>query len=104
MSGSQLGERIKMLRERQNLFLRHLATSLKMDTAQLSKIENGLQQLKRKQIPIHAEILKASSDELMKVLLADQIYAVVKDEKLANEAMQVADKNINQNFKKKTKK
>ncbi len=27
--------------------------------------------------------------------LADQIYAVVKDEKLANEALQVAEKNIN---------
>jgi transcriptional regulator with XRE-family HTH domain len=94
MIAIQLGERIKMLRERQNLYLRHLATSLKMDTAQLSKIENGLQQLKRKQIPIHAEILKASSDELMKVLLADQIYAVVKDEKLANEAIQVTEEKI----------
>jgi len=66
-----------------------------MDTAQLSKIEKGLRQLKREQIPILSEILKADKDELLTLWLADQIYAVVKDEKLANEAMQVADKKIN---------
>ena len=39
--------------------------------------------------------LKAYSDELMTLWLADQIYAVVKDEKLANKALQVAEKKIN---------
>jgi hypothetical protein len=34
---------------------------------------------------------------------ANQIYAVLKDEKMANEAMQVAEKKINQKTKKKTK-
>ena len=89
------------LREKQHLYLRQVAPLLEMDTAQLSKIEKGLRQLKREQIPILAEILKASSDELMTLWLADQIYAVVKDEKLANEAMQVAEKNINQTKRKK---
>ena len=73
-----------------------------MDRAQLSKIEKGLRQLKREQIPIIAEILKASSDELMTLWLADQIYAVVKDEKLANEAMDIAEgqlKNKNKRLK-----
>jgi len=42
-----------------------------------------------------AEILKANAEELQTIWLVDQIYAVVKDEKLANEAMQVADKKIN---------
>lgn len=71
-----------------------------MDIAQLSKIEKGLRQLKREQIAILADILKVSNDELMTLWLADQIYAVVKDEKLANEAMQVAEKNINQKKRK----
>jgi len=92
---SQFGERIRTLREKQNLYLRQVAPLLEMDTAQLSKIEKGMRQLKREQIPIIAEILKASSDELMTLWLADQIYAVVKDEKLANEAMLVADMKIN---------
>jgi transcriptional regulator with XRE-family HTH domain len=92
---SQFGERIRTLREKQDLFLRQVAPLLEMDTAQLSKIEKGLRQIKREQIHIIAEILKANSDELMTFWLADQIYAVVKDEKLANEAMKLADKKIN---------
>ncbi len=92
---SQFGEKIRTLREIQHLYLRQVAPLLEMDTAQLSKIEKGLRLLKREQIPIIADILKASSDELMTLWLADQIYAVVKDEKLANEAIQVAEKKIN---------
>jgi len=97
---SQFGERIRTLREKQHLYLRQVAPLLEMDTAQLSKIEKGLRQLKREQIPIIADILKVSIDELMTLWLADQIYAVVKDEKLAHEAMQVAEKNINLKKKK----
>ncbi len=92
---SQFGEMIRTLREKQNLYLRQVAPLLEMDTAQLSKIEKGIRQLKREQVPIIAGALKASSDELMTLWLADQIYAVVKDEKLANEAMQVAEQKIN---------
>ena len=92
---SQFGERIRTLREKQHLYLRQVAPLLEMDTAQLSKIEKGMRQLKREQIPIIAEILKASSDELMTLWLADQIYDVVKDEKMANEAMQVAEQKLN---------
>lgn len=93
---SQFGKKIRILREKQNLYLRQVAPLLEMDTAQLSKIEKGVRQLKREQIPVLAEILKTSSDELLTLWLADQIYAVVKDEKLANEAMLAAEKNINQ--------
>ena len=65
---SQFGEKIRALREKQHLYLRQVAPLLEMDTAQLSKIEKGLRQLKREQIPIIAEILKASSDELMTLI------------------------------------
>ena len=91
---SQFGEKIRALREKQNLYLRQVAPLLEMDTAQLSKIEKGMRQLKREQIPIIANILKADTDELLTLWLADQIYAVVKDEKLANEAMQVTEEKI----------
>ena len=100
MMENQFGKRVRTLREMQNLYLRQVAPLLEMDTAQLCKIEKGFRQIKREQIPILAEILKVSSDELMTLWLADQIYSVVKDEKLANEAMQVAEKNINLKKKK----
>jgi RNA:NAD 2'-phosphotransferase (TPT1/KptA family) len=65
---------------------------LEMDTAQLSKIEKGLQQLKREQVPIFADILKDS-----------QICAIVKDEKLANVVMLVDEKEMISNGRKKVK-
>ncbi|MDZ4668545.1 MAG: helix-turn-helix transcriptional regulator [bacterium] len=98
---SQFGNKIRALRETQHLYLRQVAPLLEMDTAQLSKIEKGLRQIKRELIPILAEILKTDKDQLQTLWLADQIYAVVKDEKFANEAMQVADKKINLKKKKK---
>lgn len=98
---SQFGELIRKLREKQNLYLRQVAPLLEMDTAQLSKIEKGLRQLKREQIPILAEIFQADKDELLTLWLADQLYDVIKDEKLANEAMQVTEEKINLKKRKK---
>jgi len=98
---SQFGQRIRELREKQKLYLRQVAPLLEMDTAQLSKIEKGVRIIKKEQIPILADILKINKDELLILWLADQLYDVVKDEKLATEAMQMAEKNINLKKKKK---
>ena len=62
---SQFGERVRTLREKHNLYLRQVAPLLEMDTAQLSKIEKGLRQLKREQIVILADILNVEKDELL---------------------------------------
>jgi hypothetical protein len=96
---SQLSDEIRT-RGDQKFDLRQLASLIEMDTAHLSKIDKRLRQLKRKQIPIITDIVRVSSDELMTLWLADQIYAVVKDEKLANEAMHVAERHINLKRKK----
>lgn len=61
-----------------------------------------MRQLKREQIPTIAHILKADEDELLTLWLSDQIYSVVKDEKLADEAIQVTEEKIR--FKKSKKK
>ena len=95
MVATQFGERIRELITKQNLLLRQLASQLDVDTSIISKVERGDRQLKKEQIPLLAQILKADVEELQTLWLADQIYAVVKDEKFANEAMQVADKKIN---------
>jgi len=55
------------------------------DMTQLSKIEKGLLQLKREQIPIIA-----------KLFIASQICAIVKDEKLANEVILMAEEKSKQ--------
>lgn len=91
---SQFGERIRRLRENQNLYLRQVAPLLEMDTAQLSKIEKGLRQLKKEQILILANILKADKKELETLWLADQLMQLVKDEPTADEALKTVTKNI----------
>ncbi len=98
---TQFGERIRELRTKRGLLLRQLASKLDVDTSIISKVERGDRQLKKEQIPLLAEILQADMVELETLWLADQIYEVIKDEKLANEAMQVAEKNINLKKRKK---
>lgn len=89
---SQFGAKIRVLREKQNLFLRQVASMLEMDTAQLSKIEKGTRQLKKDQIPLLSEFLHADKEELLTLWLADQVMDVLKDEPLADEALKAVTK------------
>jgi len=91
---AQLGERIRELRIKQNMLLRQLASKLDMDTSVISKIERGDRQLKKDQIPLIAQILKANEQELLTLWLTDQVMDVVKDEPLADEALKTVSKNI----------
>jgi transcriptional regulator with XRE-family HTH domain len=91
---SQFGNKIRTLREEQNLLLRQVASILEMDTAQLSKIERGDRQAKKETVLKIALILKVKDDELLTLWLADQIYDVVKDEKNALKAMMVAEEKV----------
>lgn len=91
---SQLGERIRELRTKQNLLLRQVAAALETDTALLSKIERGERPLKKEQIPILAQLLKVDFKELQTLWLADQLYSVIKDEPMADEALKSVSKKI----------
>ncbi len=91
---NQFGSKIKELREANGLLQRQVASQLEIDTPMLSKIEKGIRQLKREQLPILAEILKVHKDELLILWLADQLYDVVKDEDVALKAMEAAEEVI----------
>lgn len=93
---SQFGDKIRILREKQHLYLRQVAPFLEMDTAQLSKIEKGQRHLKKEQIPLLAKILKADKDELITLWLADQVFNVIKDESMADEALKSVSRKIKQ--------
>lgn len=91
---SQFGAKIRSLREEQNLYLRQVAPLLEMDTAQLSKIEKGLRQMKKEQITLLADIYKADLTELETLWLSDQIVDVVKDSDSALQAIYKAGNHI----------
>ena len=99
---TQFGERIRALRTQQSLLLRQVSAALEIDTALLSKIERGERLIKKEQVAQIAIILKVDVEELLTLWLADQVMDVLKDEKLADEALKKVSKNIN--AKKKTRK
>ena len=82
-----LGKRIKELREEKSLLQRQLAAELEIDTPMYSKIERGERKAKREQVIKLAEMLETDLDELLTLWLAGQVYEIVKDEKVANAAM-----------------
>lgn len=96
---TQFGNRIKELRSQQHLLQRQVAALLEMDTPLYSKIERGERIAKKEVVGKLAEILKADSEEFLTLWLADQIYAVVKDENLANKAMQVVENKLSNKTK-----
>jgi transcriptional regulator with XRE-family HTH domain len=88
-------ERIKQLREERQLPLRKLAAALDIDSATYWKIERGERRARKEYIPIIAELLQADKNELLTLWLADQLTAVVADEKeIANQALKIAKENI----------
>jgi HTH-type transcriptional regulator, competence development regulator len=91
---TQFGNKIRILREEQNLLLRQVAAILEMDTAQLSKIERGERQAKKETVLKLAKIFKVTDSELMTLWLADQIYEVIKDDENGIQAMMVAEEQV----------
>jgi transcriptional regulator with XRE-family HTH domain len=90
------GERIRQLREEQQLLQRQFAAALEIDTPMYSKIERGDRKAKRKQVFILADLLQTDSTELLMLWVADHVIIAVTDEKkFANEALDIDNQYIN---------
>jgi len=87
-------ERIKRLREERQMPQRILAAALDIDTATYCKIEKGERRVRREQVLIIANLLKADEKELLALWLADQLYSVVKFEEHADKALNIVKENI----------
>ena len=75
------GERIRQLREGQNLPQRKVAAILDIDTSLLAKYERNERQPSKELITKIAKIFKADSDELINEALTDKIaYQILEDE------------------------
>ncbi len=91
---SQIGDKIRELRTKQNLLLRQVASKLEVDTSIISKMERGERPIKQEQIAILADILKADKEELQTLWLADQLYNVIEGQPMADEALKSVSKKI----------
>jgi transcriptional regulator with XRE-family HTH domain len=97
----QFGEKIKELREAQGLLQRQVASTLDIDAPLFSKIERGERVAKKELISKLAEILKTDKEQLLTLWLADQVFDVVKNEDVADEALKSVSLTINSDKKKK---
>jgi transcriptional regulator with XRE-family HTH domain len=87
--------RIKQLREERQMQQRQFVAALEIDTAIYGKIEKGERCVKAEQVVIIADLLKPDKDELLALWLADQVTAVVADEKkVADKALNIAKQKI----------
>ena len=89
-------EFIRQSREQLQLPQRKLAEALDIDTATFCKIEKGERKAKREQVVFLAQILKIEEKELLSLWLADQVSAIVANEKdIAEKVLNIAKDNIN---------
>lgn len=77
--------KIRQLREDQELLQRQLAAALEIDTPMYSKIERGDRPAKREQVLTIAKIFSIDEKELLTLWLADKIWGVIENENLISE-------------------
>lgn len=94
-----IGQKLRELREKENLLLRQVAAALEMDTALLSKIERDERKPGKEQVFAFAKYYNVKPDDLLVAWLSDRLASEVKDEDLGLKAMQMAQQKIKQHKK-----
>jgi len=92
-----IGKKLRELREQKGLLLRQVAAELEVDTAYISKMEQGKKFIKRDFIIKLAGIYNSNEKELLSLWLADQLYNILKEEDVAKEALKIVEKYIDLN-------
>lgn len=85
------GNKIKALRDEQEVLQRQLAAYLEIDTPMFSKIERGDRRAKRSQVIMLAEYFHVDEKEMLTLWLADKILdALEGEEELGVDAIETA--------------
>jgi transcriptional regulator with XRE-family HTH domain len=91
-----LGEKIKNLREKKGLLQRQLAARLDVDTAFISKVENGEKRLSKTHLNLLSKMLGVTEKELINLWLADKVISVIDEEEEAEQAIKIVQEYIKQ--------
>lgn len=89
-----IGEKIRSLRETNNMLIREVAAQLQTDTAMLSKMERSERPFKKEDIIQLARIFKQPQKELITLWLADRILKTIADEEDTIESLELALKTL----------
>ncbi|RXJ49608.1 XRE family transcriptional regulator [Gelidibacter gilvus] len=85
------GEYIRLLRNENALTLTQLAAKLNLDTANLSKIENGKRDFDEKRLSKLAKIFNLNTIELRNEYITDQIGKHIYETNCTKQLLQVAE-------------
>ena len=85
------GEYLRLLRNQNQLTLTQLAAKLDLDSANLSKIENGKRNFDEKRLPKLAKIFKLNLTELRNEYVTDQIGKHIYETNCTKHLLQVAE-------------
>ena len=101
---STVGEQLRKIREKTNLPLREVATSIGIDTSLLGKIERNERQATKEQVKQLASFYKINEKKLLKELLSDQFAYKILEEEADLDTFRVAEDKVeylkqNQNAK-----
>lgn len=94
MSTETIGEKLRQIREQNNLPLRKVAALIDIDVAILSKMERGERKLTKEIVLKLAETYNYNADELLVLFLCDRIMYEIQDEALGEKALKVAEKRV----------
>lgn len=91
MSTETIGEKLRQLREQNEMPLRKVAALLDIDVAILSKMERGERKITKEVVLKLADIYNYNANELLVSFLSDKILYEIQDEDLGIEALKVAE-------------
>ncbi len=94
MSTETVGEKLRQLREQNEMPLRKVAALIDIDVAILSKMERGERKLTKEVVLKLADIYKYSADDLLVSFLSDKIMYEIQNEDLGEKALKVAEKRV----------
>ncbi len=85
-----LKDKLRLLRETNNLLQRQVAAALGLDSAVYCKFENGDRLPKEDQLRAVAVFYGVDFNELKKIWLATKVYAIVQEDSEATEILGMA--------------
>jgi len=88
------GQKIRQARESKGLLLRQIAAQLEVDTATISKIENGLRNATKKQVIDLSSMLDIPFTILEASWMGSKIFQLLQEVSDPTEALQVAEEQM----------
>lgn len=100
MSTESIGEKLRRLREENDLPLRKVAAIIDIDVAILSKMERGERRLSKEIVRKLADLYHQNIEEMMILYLSEKVLYEIGEEELAIQALHVAEEQIKYQKKK----